>query len=127
MTKRLARSSCSSWRCALAVSGASSASAWQREAAPAGEHRSTQQKLLDGGRQAQEDLLHQVIGDKAMAAAEGVDEARQLVAVAHRQRRELQPRNPAFGTCLQRGEHVLGQGQTEQLDQEPLRLLATEA
>ena len=54
-----------------------------------------------------QDLLDQVVDDVAVVAGEAGDEAGDVVAALHRQRRQLERGDPALGAPLQRGD-VLG-------------------
>ena len=54
-----------------------------------------------------EDLFGQIVEDVAVAAGEGFDKARDVLAPSHRERGQLQPRDPAFGALFQ-GRDVLG-------------------
>ena len=73
------------------------------------------QPVQDGGLQQEapdtfglplQDLFDQVVDDVAVVPREAGDEAGDVVAPLHRQRRQLQRGDPAFGASLQRG-HVL--------------------
>jgi haloacetate dehalogenase len=66
---------------------------------------------LDMRRLAGEDFFGQIVHHKAIAAGERADEASQVAAIAHGQRRQLQPGNPALGARLQRGDIRLRQRQ----------------
>ena len=66
------------------------------------EDRGLEQKGLDVRRLAHEDFCRQILAHEALAARERADEAGQVVAIAHRQRRQLQAGDPAFGALLER-------------------------
>ena len=51
-----------------------------------------------------QDLLDQVVDDVAVVAGEAGDEAGDVVAALHRQRRQLEGGDPALGPALQRGD-----------------------
>ena len=64
-------------------------------------------KLPDVVGLALQDLLDEVVDDVAVVAGEARDEPGDVVAALHRQRRELERGDPAFGAPLERGD-VLG-------------------
>ncbi len=72
-------------------------------------------------------LLGQVVDYEAMAAGERMHEPREVAAVAHRQRGELQPGDPALGAFLQRRDIGRGQRQPHDLGKKRSRFLGCEA
>ena len=51
-----------------------------------------------------QDLLDQVVDDVPVVPGEARDEARDIVAPLHRERRQLERGDPALGAWLQRGD-----------------------
>ncbi len=51
-----------------------------------------------------QDLFDQVIHDIAVVSGERPDKLGNVIAPAHRERRQLEPGDPAFGAVLQRGD-----------------------
>ena len=86
----------------------------QRAAQPV-EDRGLQQEVADLLGLALQDLLDQVVDDVAVVAGEAGDEAGDVVAALHRQRRQLQRGDPALGARLQRGDVRAGQVQAHHL------------
>ena len=62
-----------------------------------------------------QDLFHQVVDDVAVVTGEARDEARDVVAALHRERRQLERGDPALGAPLQRGDVARGQVQPHHL------------
>ena len=58
-----------------------------------------------------EDLLDEIVDDVPVVAGEAGDEAGDVVAALHRQRRQLQCGDPALGARLQRGDVACGKVQ----------------
>ncbi len=63
-----------------------------------------QQKRLDARRLLQQDFFHQIIHNKVMVAGERVDEGRGVFVSLHRECRQLEPGDPAFGAGFQSGD-----------------------
>ena len=76
----------------------------QRAAEPV-EDRGLQQEAADLIGLALQDLFDQVVDDVAIVAGEAGDEAGDVVSPLHRERRQLERGDPAFGAALQR-RHV---------------------
>jgi hypothetical protein len=62
-----------------------------------------------------EHLLHEVVDDEPIVAGEARDEPTDVVAALHRQRRELQRRDPSLGTGFERVDVGRAQRQTHRL------------
>ena len=62
-----------------------------------------------------QDLLDQVVDDVAVVPGEAGDEAGDVVAPLHRERRQLERGDPAFGAPLQRGDVLRRQLQPHHL------------
>jgi hypothetical protein len=62
-----------------------------------------------------------------VAAGKGIDEARWVIATAHRQRCELQPSRPAFGPRIEGQDVVWAEIQTHELVEKGLGLAGGEA
>ncbi len=74
-----------------------------------------------------EDLLDEVVDDEAVVPGEARDEARDVVATLHRQRRELERGDPPLGTSHQRGDLVGRQRQPHHVAQVRRYLVGCEA
>jgi hypothetical protein len=98
----------------------------QRTREPAQDGR-LQQEAAHLFRLTLEDLLDQVVHDEAVVPGEARDEARHVVAPLHRQRGQLQRRDPALGTSLQRGDLVRRQRQPHLVAQVRGRFVRREA
>ena len=72
-------------------------------------------------------LLDQVVDDVAVVAGEAGDEAGDVVAPLHRERRQLQRGDPALGAPLQRGDVACRQVQAHHLVEVGRRLVGREA
>ena len=86
----------------------------QRAAQPV-QDRGLQQEAPDVLGLALQDLLDQVVDDVAVVPGEAGDEAGDVVAPLHRERRQLECGDPAFGARLQRGDVPRRQGQPHHL------------
>ena len=75
----------------------------ERAVQPAQDRRA-EQEAPDMLRLTLQDLADQVVDDEAVVAREAGDEAGDVVSSLHRERRELERRDPAFGAPLQRGD-----------------------
>ena len=86
----------------------------QRAAQPV-EDGGAQQEVLDAGGLLLQDLLDQIVQHEAVAAAEGVDEARGVAPSLHRQSRQVQPGDPALGARFQGGDFILREVQAHRI------------
>ena len=86
-----------------------------QRAGQAGEDRRLQQEAPDLLGLTVQDLLDQVVDDVAVVPREARDEAGDIVAPLHRQRRQLEGGDPAFGAPLQRGDVPRGEIQPHHL------------
>ena len=71
------------------------------------EDRGLEQEIPHALGLAPQDLLDQVVHDVPVVAGEGRDEVGDIRSAPHRECGQLQPRDPAFGPCLQ-GRRVFG-------------------
>jgi hypothetical protein len=74
-----------------------------------GEDRGACKEAPDGCRLRREDLLTEVVGDVAVPAPEGADEAGRGGVAAQGERREIDRRGPSFRPLGQRGQFLAGQ------------------
>ena len=74
-----------------------------------------------------QDLLDQVVDDVAVVAGEAGDEAGDVVAPLHRERRQLERGDPAFGAPLQRRDVLRRQVQAHHLVEVRRGLVGREA
>ena len=72
-------------------------------------------------------LLDQVVDDVAVVPGEAGDEAGDVVAALHRERRQLERGDPPFGAPLQRGDVLRRQGQSHHLVEVRRSLVGREA
>ena len=86
------------------------------------EHRGVQQEPAEPVGQPTEHLLDQVVEDEAMAPGERLDEPRDVVAPTHRQRRQLEPRDPALGALVEGGDVLGGEAEAHHLVEEGVGL-----
>ncbi len=88
----------------------------QRSAQPV-EDAGLQQKVADAVWQSSDDFVDQIVEDEAMTAGEGFDEGRGVITALHRERGELQARDPALGAGFEGRHLALGQGQAHDVAQ----------
>ena len=86
-----------------------------QRAGHAGQDRGLQQEAPDTLGLTLQDLLDQVVDDVAVVPGEARDEAGDVVSTLHRERRELERGDPAFGAPLERRDIPRGQVQVHHL------------
>ena len=74
-----------------------------------------------------EHFVRQVVQDESVAARERPDEGVEVVPTLHRQRRQLETRDPALGTRVECGHAILREVDSHRVFEEPGRFVHREA